>query len=423
MNREVFSGKAVVLLAGLCGLSLLVGLALAIFNDGLSVVRSTGPDTFSYSALGHHGFRSLLEELGVPVLVSRSDSGRKVGFGDVLVVAEPDLVTLAGRRLDKFAAMGDAADVMLVVLPKRTGMADMARPTHLAQVGPVGQKYSTAVLQALGMEEVVKTGGHSRQRTWNVGPWQDRPFIADLQLVQSPALEPILACEAGTLFGKVIPGDDPSFDSLIMADTYVLTDPDLLANHGLGQGQNDVLAVKIIDFLRGPDGMVVFDETLHGHEVSPSVFQSFFRAPLVFVLLQVLLTAGALLWLANARFGSPGDHDGGEAAGPARGLDFLLDNTADLLAFGGHGPFLLGRYHRAAVAGVCRRLHLDLPGSSPQARQRLENISRQRSPRYDFGAMEKTVPDLAARPAARNHDILATAGKIHHWQQEMTHEL
>ena len=419
MNREVFSGKAVIILAAVCGLSLLVGLSLAIFNDGLSVVRSTGADTFSFSALGHHGFQKLLGELDVPVLISRSESGHKAGYGDVLVVAEPDLVTLAARRVEKFGIMCDAADVVLVVLPKRQGVVDVARPTHLAHVGPLPVSYPRAVLEALGINDGLVSAGHSRDHVWRAGPWRDGPFIADLQLIQAGNVEPILACEAGTLLGKLVTSPATADDSNFLADIFILSDPDLLANHGLGQGRNAALAVKIVDFLRGDEGLVIFDETLHGHEVSPSVFQAFFRPPLVFLLLQVLLIVGVLLWLANARFGSP--RQVVDQVGPQRGLDFLLDNTADLLAFGGHGPFLLGRYHRAAVGGVCRSLHLDLPGSSPQARQRLMNISSNRSPDFDYKEMARRVPELARTPGTRNQVILAVARKIHRWQQEMTH--
>jgi hypothetical protein len=419
MNGGVFSGKAVLILGLVCGVSLLVGLGLAIFNDGLSVVRSTGADTFSYSALGHHGFKSLLEDLGIPVLVSRSHSGLKARHGDVLVIAEPDLVTLAGRRLDKFAEMCDLAEVVLVVLPKRQGLSDPARPTHLSHVSPLPKKYPDAVVEVLGVGGVTTPGYHSRDRNWDAGAWSDRPFIEELQLVDAENVEPILACEMGTLFGKLLVNSETRDEHLYLADIFILTDPDLLANHGLGKGQNAALAVKIMDYLRSTGGQVVFDETLHGFEVSPSAFQAFFRVPLVFILLQALLTGAALLWLANARFGSPRSE--AQTSGPARGLDFLLDNTADLLAFGGHGPFLLGRYFRSSVAGVCRNLHLDLPGSHPDARQRLINISTNRSPDFDYKEMEKSVPALARQSGARNQEILNEARKIHRWLQEMSH--
>jgi hypothetical protein len=163
----------------------------------------------------------------------------------------------------------------------------------------------------------------------------------------------------------------------------------------------------------------VLDETLHGHEVSPSVFRSLFRVPLVFVLMQLLVVGGMLLWLANGRFGSPG----AVPSSRKQGLDFLLDNTAELLEYGGHGPFVLGRYHRAATAAVCRRLHLDLPVSSPAARKRLMNITAVRSPSFKFAKIESQVPATAADKDARSQRVLALARAIHRWQQEMTHGL
>lgn len=425
MNRPVpsgggtFSRRTVLVLVGLCVLSLLVGLLLAVFQEELAVVRSTGPDTYSYSALGHRGLKTLLEELGHGVLVSRSASAGKAGDHGVLVVAEPDLAAVKGQRLNDFLEMCDLSEGVLVVLPKRRGNSDPGQPRFLETVGAVPPRNLAMILEALGIEAAVTRAGHTRDLHWDRGAWSDRPFIDQVQLIEADNLAPLIACERGTLLGHLLVTADTPDAVLFPSDILVLTDPDLLANHGLGLGRNAEIAVKIIDYLRDEGGVVVFDETLHGFGVSPSLLRAFFRIPLVFVLLQVLLAAGAFLWLANGRFGSPRP----AAPAGARGLDFLIDNTAELLEYGGHGPFVLGRYFQAAQGAVCRRLHLDSPAAGSPARRRLTNISRTRSPEFDFEKMAGQVPAVALDGAAKPAEVLALARAIHRWQQEMTHGL
>jgi hypothetical protein len=418
MTQGVFSSRTLLLLVGLCSLSLVVGLVVGIFQEEIGGVRSSGADAFSYSALGHRGFTRLLEESGVPVLVSRSNSGAKAGPEGLLLVAEPDLVSQGFMREQKFLEMLAGRAATLVVLPKRTGAQDAGKPAHLASVANLPTTQTQVVLDALGVTgTLVRNVGHTRDLSWGQRAWPGRPFIDDVQLVDSLNLEPLLASEHGILLGRV--KEDPFHPENYVGGVFVLSDPDLMANHGLGLGQNASIMLKIINDLRGPEGVVVLDETLHGHEVSPSVFRSLFRVPLVFVLMQLLVVGGMLLWLANGRFGSPG----AVPSSRKQGLDFLLDNTAELLEYGGHGPFVLGRYYRAATAGVCRRLHLDLPGTSPAARARLMNITAVRSPSFKFSKIENQVPATAADKDARSQQVLVLARAIHRWQQEMTHGL
>ena len=414
-----FSRRMVAILAGVCAVSLLVGLGLAVFQEELSVVRSSGTDSFSYSALGHHGYKVLLQKLGYTVITSRHESGGKTGWSGVLVIAEPDLVTEEYLRSTKFLDMCQEASSILVVLPKRRGNPDADRPGFLGSVTNLPRENSRLILDNLIIPDSPVRLGHSRDLNWNAGAWTARPFIDNIQLLPTGELEPLVACPEGILLGQLKKKRDWTDEEVCLGDLVILTDPDLLANHGLLKGNNARLAAKIIDYLGTDRSVVVFDETLHGHEVTPSVFRSFFRIPLVFVLLQVLLTVGAFLWLANGRFGAP------RRAAPVmgRGLDFLIDNTAELLEFGGHGSFVLGRYYRAVVASVCRRLHLDPPGSSAAASTRLASITAVRSPGFEFEKMAVEVPTVALDSKARQREVLSLARAVHRWQQEMTHGL
>ena len=89
MSEASFRPRTVLILALVGGTSLLAFCLLLAFGDEFSEVSSHEGDAFSRSALGHHAFVALLEELDVPVVVSRSATARKLRDSSVLVVAEP----------------------------------------------------------------------------------------------------------------------------------------------------------------------------------------------------------------------------------------------------------------------------------------------------------------------------------------------
>ena len=83
----------------------------------------------------------------------------------------------------------------------------------------------------------------------------------------------------------------------------VLSDPDMLSNHGLAHAGNPTAALAMLSELDRDGGPVVIDETLHGYGREPSVYRSLFDFPMLLATLQVALTVGVLLWAGMARFG------------------------------------------------------------------------------------------------------------------------
>ncbi len=108
---------------------------------------------------------------------------------------------------------------------------------------------------------------------------------------------------------------------------YVLADPEALGNAGLHRGRNAYFLLAVLDHIRTDDGGIVFDETLHGHEVVPSLWRELLSFPLVLVSLHVLLLLAVVVWAAMNRFGAP------RSVPPALepGTHFLVENTARLL--------------------------------------------------------------------------------------------
>ena len=90
MAQGPFSKRSIVWISALSAVSLLVGLVLSLITEDPNARISAGTDSYSTSAIGHEALVRFLERLDVPVVVSRSQTDRKVGDRAALVILEPD---------------------------------------------------------------------------------------------------------------------------------------------------------------------------------------------------------------------------------------------------------------------------------------------------------------------------------------------
>ena len=78
-ERSVFSSKAVFWLFAVGLTCFAVALYLIIQGHHAGHARTHAPSAFSDSAIGHRAFAEMLEELDVPVILSRHNSALKAG--------------------------------------------------------------------------------------------------------------------------------------------------------------------------------------------------------------------------------------------------------------------------------------------------------------------------------------------------------
>ena len=130
-GEPVFSGR---LLAGwIAGAVVVFAISLYLMGGGeVSGPESTGPSTFSRSAVGHAGLAEVLQRLGIAVVKSRYNSLEKLAPGSVLVIAEPR----PGQQSEEAIRMLLKADRILLVLPKWTGLPSEQTPGWLREVRP-----------------------------------------------------------------------------------------------------------------------------------------------------------------------------------------------------------------------------------------------------------------------------------------------
>ena len=372
----------------------------AIFTVLNDRVRSTGANAFSVSAIGHRALIETLERLDVPVIVSRYRSSEKARSGTVLVVAEPTSRALADAE---FGSLFDAPNI-LYVLPKRRGEAANDKPAWLRKVDLIDLGDAERALR------VVRSGGgierHDGQVRWTTNRLGPTPEIDRVQLIANGSLRPIIAGDRGILVGETRRGG---------SRIWVLSDPDILANHGLASGENAALAVALLDGLRQPGGAVVFDETHHGFVQRPSLWRSAFRLPFAIVSVQALIAMAVLMWAAAGRFGAPvpvpRPYKSGKAA--------LIDNAANLVETGGVAGDVFARYVGSVQRDVARRLHAPRRLDAGELVDWLDRIGRARGLGETLGALVREADDLMQRPRTDDARLLRVARRFNRWRQEM----
>jgi hypothetical protein len=196
--------------------------------------------------------------------------------------------------------------------------------------------------------------------------------------------------------------------------TIVLADPDVVATHGLGQGANATLLVRLLERLGAGERTVIVDETLHGFEEQPSLARALLRFPLVLATVSAAVAALLLAWAAAVRFGRPRPPE--PALSP--GKLFLVEQTAALLRHGGRAADAAQAYLRAARDEVGHRVRP--PGAQGAGDGWLARAEAARGLEGALAALEERARRLAGRRIGGEEEAVRLARDVHAWREEMT---
>jgi hypothetical protein len=398
-----FTRRGAGILAAVAAASLAAAGFLGAFGDALYEPPSAAPDSFSRSAVGHRAAVELLRALGWQVLVSRHRTADRAGEGAVVALLEPRVGPEDDLREGILQAIDARSRRLLVVLPKRTAVPDPARPRFAASAELLPLADPQRVLEVLELEAKVVRPERSIQ-AWRgtlPAPALDRP-----QLVVSKRLTPLVETDEGMLAGEI--------ESEGVWRTVVLADPDVLATHGLGRGDNAVLLVRLLERLGAGPLPVVVDETLHGLDEQPSLTRALLRFPLVLATASALLAGLLLAWAAAVRFGRPRPPE--PALSP--GKLFLVESTAALLRHGGHCADAAAAYLRAAKEEVVRRQRP--PGDATPGDAWLASAAAARGADAALRDLEDRLRRLAGRRIGAEEESVRAAQAIHRWREELT---
>ncbi len=346
-----FSARVIAIGVPVIMLSLVATLLAGVFGPELFEPTDVEPSAFSRSALGHRAFVALLEELGIETEVSRARSGQKARNQGVLLIAEPRPVPDEEGE-DQLSFMRDLdAQVSIVVLPKRTATQSQANRKFAEQTSEVAEMRVREVLTELtdwtGTDDEWEIERRLIQPTGWKGTFQSVPHLERPQLVSHPDLEPWVYTDQGTLIGEL--------DGLGDRRIIVVSDPDLIANHGLwpNDGANAKVAIELIELLLTKGERVIIDESCHGSGSRGGFWREVMRFPLLLIVLQCALLFFVVIWSALGRFGPPIEEQIGLEAGSRR----LVDSTAELMRFGRHRGLVARKYLLLAIDAACARLH------------------------------------------------------------------
>ncbi len=142
-----FSRRALGWIVGGTVASFLAFVLLGVYGKDLERRPTPEANTFSYSALGHHGLASFLVSMGLGVLPRQAPAGG-VGPGRPLILAEPD-----ARDPERLKALREEARDrnarLVLVLPKWSpGPARKDRPDWLDRVSLISSTEVERVVRA-----------------------------------------------------------------------------------------------------------------------------------------------------------------------------------------------------------------------------------------------------------------------------------
>ncbi len=402
MNGEsVFSRR--LLIGWISGAVAIFAVSLYFMGGGeLTGPDSVGPSTFSRSAIGQAGIAEVLQQLGVTVVKSRANSLDKLSNASVLVIAEPQHNDATEQTIKNLLK----ANRILMVLPKWFGSASAQTPGWVQNVA------ERPVSDARWMLRLVAPAGEVSRESgsvaWTTNVLNRAPALtAPIQLMRADTLRPLVAGDAGMLAGEFIDGN---------RRIVVLSDPDVLDNHGLVGNGNAALAVALINRLRGANGNVVFDETVHGYKAAPTnPFLVLFQFPFVIATTQGLIAIGLLLWATLARFGAP------QSLPPAlsAGRSGLLQNMANLVEYAGHPEVMVRRYIQETIRDVARQLHAPRGVSGGALLSWLQRVGSARNVDIDCGAVTAEAAALGEGRRRNTTALVRLAREIHQWKGEI----
>jgi hypothetical protein len=376
-----------------------------------------GAGTHSVSAVGHAGFFDLLKRTGRPVMRSSRGAQGAAGKNGTLVLAEPDMRYLLSVESLQILE----TPRLLLVLPKWAGVSDGQRRGWIS---------SARMLPAISPESTLSlvAGGAQVVR----GPW---PVVwpinemgatpggyGDVQLMRCDGMRTIVGSGDVALVGE--------FEAK-SGVVWVVSDPDVVSNHGIIRGENSVFMLSLIDALRmrGNDdegAPIVFDETTHGYKMAgDSPLKLLLRFP--FSVVTALVCCSALLFAASgaSRFGPP------ETERPA--LDFgkanLIANSARLMDYCGHHGVVFDRYIRMTIRAAAQALRAPGGMDGPELIAWLDRVGEARGVSNSCSGILRGARNSIAvrgqsgeRNEGRSHlaSKFETAREIHRWKGEIT---
>lgn len=239
------------------------------------------------------------------------------------------------------------------------------------------------------------------------------------QTFTSDACTPLVGTAASMILGQC--------DSRWGAPLLVLSDPDLLNNHGLRLGDNAFIISDVVKAW-GQDKQIIIDYSRRSWFASPeervtrertwSDLLRFFEPPFTLMWTGLALSLLLVLWRAFLRFGPLRDSVGKMGAGKA----LAIGARANLMRLSGQDGALVNEYGRARLAATAAALFGPAHArqfSSPEA---FLDYTKRRHPEL-AGPLATALSDMAAMPpSASAGQAMAAVTELEKILEQITHD-
>lgn len=390
---------AVMIVVALVGIVCLAGLGLlSAYAPELKSGNNGGEHALSRAATGYGAMPGLLQNLGVPVVMSRGALTRE--SIDSLLVLTPGADTRPEQVGD---IRHDGAT--LIVLPKWQAVPDARRAGWVRTIGVLSPAETLAPLpEALRKDSklTARTGASTVALRRPDGASFGAPVkIEGLRTLSGPQWIPVVV-------------DHQDHPVLVMhreQRTYVLADPDLINTQGLKTLTGARTGLALIDIARARTSPVIFDLTLHGLTRSRNLLRLMLEPPLLGMTLVLAGLAALAGFQATVRFG-PARETGRIIAMGKRGL---ADNTAGLVRLARREHHMAAPYALLIRAAAARAI-----GAPRHLRDASLDAFLDRVGRMNGAAETYSILAQQARNAKTASDLMQVARALYRWNQELT---
>ena len=391
VNPSAFNRGTALLIVAVGVAAFVAMLVLAAYAPDMKSGKDGGPHALSNAATGYSGLVRLADATGREGRIVRSQDELD---SESLVVLTPPA---AAVNLDQ-VLQRRTGKATLIVLPKWETEPDEVRSGWVRAHGLLPASEPQGIL-APAHQFSVRRGKGEPSRLLTTAPLHApetlrfrEPHV--IQGIAAPTLTPIVTDGSGRILVAEIEG----------SRLYVLADPDLFNNRGIGDRRQAAAALALLDYLNSTDAAeILFDVTLNGLGRSRSPLKLAFDPPFLAVTIAIF-TALLLAGLQGlTRFGAP--------LRPVRAIAFgkraLVDNSAALIRRARRERRLGSRY-----AEVIRERARGLFGLSPTAPVTDEQL-------HKINPRTPCAPLAAAAGEARGRrELLERAKALHRWLEE-----
>ena len=392
-GEGAFNPGSMLLVVAVGALAFIATLLLGAYAPDLRSGRNGGTHALSNAATGFSGLVRLAAATGRdPIVIRAQDQLNR----EELAVITPD---------HGWINLGDilqwrGARATLLVLPKWDTAPDKEKPGWVRVAGLLpAQDPAQTLAPAVPLLVSREHGDRHELKVVPFGAPSDLRFIAPavLQTISGKRIEPIITDSGGRIVLAKVKG----------SQTYILADPDLINNHGMGDERQAKAALALLDYLNSTGSKsVLFDVTANGLGRSRSPLKLAFDPPFLAVTLTIFAAMLLAAWQALVRFGPIRRRERAIAFGKAA----LVDNSAALIRKAGRETSFGGRYVEVICERATNLFRLPANLDAEELGERMEGLN----PRRSFASAAER-----ARSARSRDELVRAAQSLNQWLEEV----